>query len=463
PKLFKQAAPNQETLPEPPSLDPDVELLIDSFLSENENILHEDAWIVDDDIGNSNSATHSEDAASLQESVEPMSQPTVMETNQVAPLLSGALLAPGGAELTGTTPLSLFESVLSESSHTAQAVSLEEWLSGEEAADLVEALQPMPSPGAFPPVPSSIEPAEEATKSHAGLSGTMSEGTMHSGPLSSSEPLQSDSPRERSGEEWLRIPTAGFSMLSEQGLAPPILGPHHLRNALPSTTSTSDTRILSQASNMLGLSVARNVLSFTTFTRDPHILAPGGSIQASESARQSLSHRAQLAIDDLFSSLGWLDKMLRGVPDQVLATHPFYRIPGVKQSFRRCFCKENAVSSSLSHVSLVPLLSECRLLLKKPVLSNEETEALLGYMERLCGYASRLLPTRAPPTLKVFSVEVLGKAFVVLDTLHCAAEVLGQSSKKEQWWPDIVSHIENARDESLASHSLQPEEPHLRS
>ena len=75
-------------------------------------------------------------------------------------------------------------------------------------------------------------------------------------------------------------------MLSEQGLAPPILGPHHLRNALPSTTSTSDTRILSQASNMLGLSVARNVLSFTTFTRDPHILAPGGSIQASESARQ---------------------------------------------------------------------------------------------------------------------------------------------------------------------------------
>ena len=196
PKLFKQAAPNQETLPEPPSLDPDVELLIDSFLSENENILHEDAWIVDDDIGNSNSATHSEDAASLQESVEPLSQPTAMETNQVAPLLSGALLAPGGAELTGTTPLSLFESVLSESSHTAQAVSLEEWLSGEEAADLVEALQPMPSPGAFPPVPSSIEPAEEATKSHAGLSGTMSEGTMHSGPLSSSEPLQSDSPRE---------------------------------------------------------------------------------------------------------------------------------------------------------------------------------------------------------------------------------------------------------------------------
>ena len=160
---------------------------------------------------------------------------------------------------------------------------------------------------------------------------------------------------------------------------------------------------------------------------------------------QSLSHRAQLAIDDLFSSRGWLDKMLRGVPDQVLATHPFYRIPGVKQSFRRCFCKENAVSSSLSHVSLVPLLSECRLLLKKPVLSNEETEALLGYMERLCGYASRLLPTRAPPTLKVCSVEVLGKAFVVLDTLHCAAEVLGQSSKKEQWWPDIVSHIENAR------------------
>ncbi|CDJ60281.1 hypothetical protein EMWEY_00060340, partial [Eimeria maxima] len=208
---------------------------------------------------------------------------------------------------------------------------------GEEAADLVEALQPMPSPGAFPSVPSSIEPAEEATKSHAGLSGTMSEGTMHSGPLSSSEPLQSDSPRE------------------------------------------------------------------------------------------SLSQRAQLAIKDLFDSREWLQELLGRVPDQVLATCPFYRFP-MKQLSLATFSMVIPEILAANMKDAVVVLSECMRLLKKTSLSLEETKALLGYTERLYGYATTTMPGARGGFAAIQTIDALGRVLFVLDTLHCAAEVLGEAS-----------------------------------
>lgn len=137
--------------------------------------------------------------------------------------------------------------------------------------------------------------------------------------------------------------------------------------------------------------------------------------------------------------------MLRGVPDHLLEAHPFYRHPGEHPSPSRTYNDKNAEPYRTGYPNIVPLLAECRLLLKKPWLALEDMEVLLDYTERLSGYASGVMPAHSRFLTTSFGVETMGRVFLVLDMLHCAAEVLGQSSEKDQWWPGIVLHIENAR------------------
>ncbi|CDJ47250.1 GK22061, related [Eimeria brunetti] len=161
---------------------------------------------------------------------------------------------------------------------------------------------------------------------------------------------------------------------------------------------------------------------------------------------QTLSERAESATEILFSSLTWLKQMLKGIPEEVIKMHPFYRHPG-KQQYpgRRTFSHANATLSHTSHAAIIPLLSECRSLLKKLQLTKEELQVLLGYVERLCGYASNRMPAHGGGITTTFAVQTLGRVFMIIDTLYCASEVLADVSKRADWWPNIVDHIENAR------------------
>ncbi|CDJ28895.1 uncharacterized protein EMH_0044920 [Eimeria mitis] len=161
---------------------------------------------------------------------------------------------------------------------------------------------------------------------------------------------------------------------------------------------------------------------------------------------QLLSSRARSATEGLIAAFGYLGEILGGVSHEVLRTHPFYRHAGRQQNLSgRSFSEEKAASSYVCHASAVPLLSECRRLLKKLRLTKEELEKLLDYTERLSGYASTHMPAHNRPSTTSYAVETLGRVFLILDTLYCAAEVLGDASKKDSWWPSIVHHIENAR------------------
>ena len=148
----------------------------------------------------------------------------------------------------------------------------------------------------------------------------------------------------------------------------------------------------------------------------------------------------------VISYVDWLDNLFPGIPDSILRTHPFYRYPENNPALgSRSFSTPVAASFAKTQRTSSLEISKCWNILKKPSLTSMDVDQLLAHAERLCGYACGSMKVSRRRAHASSAIDTLGTAFLVMDTLHCAAEVLGQSSKKEQWWPDIVSHIENAR------------------
>ncbi|CDI73973.1 hypothetical protein, conserved [Eimeria praecox] len=205
-----------------------------------------------------------------------------------------------------------------------------------------------------------------------------------------------------------QIPANEPSTVPEHGMDASTLEASALRSLLPSASASTS-------------------LSASPASR------PETTLHMGEISEQVASARAESAAKDLISSFGWLSEMLQGVPDEVLETHPFYHYPKVELRLtRKAFSEKVAAASHIGHASIIPLVSQCRSLLKKPWLTAEELESLLGYTEIICGYASKLMPVATSNQMAAFAIETLGRAFVVIDTLHCAAEVLGKSSRKRQ-------------------------------
>lgn len=90
-------------------------------------------------------------------------------------------------------------------------------------------------------------------------------------------------------------------------------------------------------------------------------------------------------------------------------------------------------------------LEKCRVLLKKEQLTASELKTLLRATERLVGYATGSMPTTVPKKTMVAAIEALGTILLVLDALFCAAEVLGESSRRNSWWTDVVRHIKRVK------------------
>ncbi|CDJ36428.1 uncharacterized protein EMH_0085110 [Eimeria mitis] len=106
--------------------------------------------------------------------------------------------------------------------------------------------------------------------------------------------------------------------------------------------------------------------------------------------------------------------------------------------------QETAEDSFRTRSQDVPLLlADCLNLLTLPYLSTDEFDLLLGYTERLAGYAAGMMPVNCTGRS---AVGVFGRIFIVVDTLFCSAEVLGQSAMKNVWWPKVLRHIEGAWD-----------------
>ncbi|CDJ34258.1 uncharacterized protein EMH_0019470 [Eimeria mitis] len=157
----------------------------------------------------------------------------------------------------------------------------------------------------------------------------------------------------------------------------------------------------------------------------------------------------------VISHFRWLGDLFPGIPPEVLRTHPFYRHPQRQPPpTRRSFTEKMVLFYAKFQKLPNPALTECREIMKKSSLTLEDFEELVSQAERLCGYAIESMPVagRRPHPLCV--LEALGTIFLVLDTLYCAAEVLGENSGKQWWWPWIVSRLEHARFEQTHECSL---------
>ncbi|CDJ51292.1 hypothetical protein EBH_0040830 [Eimeria brunetti] len=172
------------------------------------------------------------------------------------------------------------------------------------------------------------------------------------------------------------------------------------------------------------------------------ITAPLGS----GSTEQSASAPAQLLDEDVVSYSRWLEKVYPGVPESVLITHPFYRHPEHEPALStRTFNLE--LAEFLASVQHNPnaVLATCREIMMKPSPAEEDYRQLVIQAERLYGYAIAKMLVTCRRRQATDAIEVLGTVFLVVDALHCAAEVLGDRAMKHLWWPTIVRKIESAR------------------
>ncbi|CDJ48913.1 hypothetical protein EBH_0081100 [Eimeria brunetti] len=165
----------------------------------------------------------------------------------------------------------------------------------------------------------------------------------------------------------------------------------------------------------------------------------------SESTEQSASV-PQLPTDaNVIAHFGWLGNVYTGVPDSVLKTHPFYRYPKTQPAPGTApFDVHRAATFVNFRIQVSNALAVCREIMGKPDLSRQDFQQLIFHAERLCGYAVKKMPVAFARPKAVEAIETLGVVFLVVDTLHCVAEILGELSMKHVWWPKILRHIEEA-------------------
>lgn len=80
-------------------------------------------------------------------------------------------------------------------------------------------------------------------------------------------------------------------------------------------------------------------------------------------------------------------------------------------------------------------------LLKKRELSKHQFEIMIRETERLYGFAMCNLPLVLPYSQPARLAWTLGRAFLLLDTLYCAVQVLGPNAKSAEWWPKMMEHL----------------------
>ncbi|CDJ52129.1 hypothetical protein EBH_0002850 [Eimeria brunetti] len=372
-------------------------------------------WVFDDAAADvASSELHSEHAAPSREHLQQQGQAVLASADKISTGSSGSPYAVHESEADGASPLSVLESVLAEASHDPEGFLPDDWLQSQEAEALEEALGMMASDETASAWPSSSEEPKGTAMGHSSLRAATSGGRMDAEALPMPEQPQSDSSREKieASHGALRMPSTEPPVTPSDGLATSALESSVLRNILLSKSDDSTT------------------LSSSEITDEALAETDGQAAQA---------HTATLY---LLASFPSLPQLLMGVSDELIVTHPFYRHPEMQLRLStRTFSLDTASCFRTRRQDVVMLLADCKHLLKKPWLNTKEFDLLMEYAERLCGYASGRMPVAS--TVKT-PVGGLGRMFIVLDTLYCAAEALGQSSRKKEWWPMVANHIKGA-------------------
>ena len=144
--------------------------------------------------------------------------------------------------------------------------------------------------------------------------------------------------------------------------------------------------------------------------------------------------------------------MFSGVPPELLKTHPFYRVPPVQETSPteetvtvRSFDLSIAMSLCTTQRFAVNALRRCVEIMKKGTFAPSDLNELLSNVESLCSFAIKNMPVTYRRGQAKCAIETMGMIFLVLDTLYCAAEVLGERSMGHLWWPLILHRIQDAR------------------
>ena len=148
----------------------------------------------------------------------------------------------------------------------------------------------------------------------------------------------------------------------------------------------------------------------------------------------------------------WIRHMFSGFSAELLVTHPFYRFPAVQETSPteetatiRSFDLRMALSLSTTQRCVGTVLRRCGEILKKDTFTPSDLNELLSNVEALCSFALINMRVSYKHRHARCAIDVMGMIFLVLDTLYCAAEVLGERSMKSVWWPLIVLRIREAR------------------
>ncbi|CDJ28689.1 uncharacterized protein EMH_0043060 [Eimeria mitis] len=164
--------------------------------------------------------------------------------------------------------------------------------------------------------------------------------------------------------------------------------------------------------------------------------------QESGSAEQLASSTELPADATVISLFRFVGDVLPRIPPEALRMHPFYRYPPNRPAFTsRSFNARLASSLAPSQKGANPALAMCMEIMKKPSLSQLDFESLLMEAERLFAFAMYNMPLTYRRGHALYAIETLGTIFLVLDTLYCAAEVIGEHSMKQDWWPSLIRRI----------------------
>ena len=191
-KVQKLEAPIHHSLlgPSVPHLDPELDSLVDSTLSEGTRVLYEDAWLLDDVASPYvvPSILESEDATPGGESVGQQSHGAPMPTSTIStPLLPGNLSTLDSSDSRAMSPLSFFESVLSEVNQSSAGLQPDDWLLSGDAEVLEEALGLMHSGTKYSMLLGSGGESQKWEGSREKISAGPYKGQMHVGAAFSSK------------------------------------------------------------------------------------------------------------------------------------------------------------------------------------------------------------------------------------------------------------------------------------
>ena len=80
-------------------------------------------------------------------------------------------------------------------------------------------------------------------------------------------------------------------------------------------------------------------------------------------------------------------------------------------------------------------------ILKKPVVDSGDLERLMQNLELLVDYAAHTVKANLDGLPPRYVAEKLGFAFLVMDGIYAASEVLGAKARRSEWWQQVVDTL----------------------